>query len=152
MTNADVCEILEQIGAMLELKGENPFKSRAYFNAVQTIRALDVSVQELVEQKRLSSLKGFGKVLTKKITELVQTGKLDYYEKLKGSVPSGLFEIAALPGLDRRKVGLLYVKLGVSTLDDLRQACLEDRVWKLRGFNQDVQRQLLIEIEKVKKP
>ena len=76
MTNADVCEVLEQIGELLELKGENPFKYRAYFNAVQIIRALDMSVKELVEQGKLSSIKGIGKALTQKITELVETGKI----------------------------------------------------------------------------
>jgi DNA polymerase (family 10) len=150
MTNHDICKILEEIGALLELKGETPFKSRAYFHAVQTIQALDVPVQELVEQGKLSSLKGFGKALTKKITELATTGKLEYYEKLKSSVPSGLFEIAALPGMDRRKTGLLYLKLGVSTLDDLKQACLAERVCTVRGFNREMQQQLLPAIEKVR--
>ena len=149
MTNDEVCRILEEIGAFLELTGETPFKSRAYFNAVQTIRALDVPVQELVEQGKLSSLKGFGKALTKKITELVTTGKLDYYEKLKRSVPPGLFEIASLPGLDRRKTGLLYLKLGVSALAELQQACLADRVCKVRGFNKESQQQLLTALEHI---
>jgi DNA polymerase (family 10) len=150
MTNDEVCTILEEIGVLLELKGETPFKSRAYVNAVQTLRSLDVSVCELVEQGKLSSLKGFGKALTKKITELVETGKLEYYENLKRSIPPGLFEIACLPGLDRRKTGLLYLKLGVSTLDELKQACLEERVCTLRGFNRDIQQQLLTAIEKWK--
>ena len=143
---------MEEIGAFLELTGETPFKSRAYFNAVQTIQALDAPVQELVAQGKLSSLKGFGKALTKKITELMTTGKLDYYEKLKRSVPPGLVAIASLPGLDRRKTGLLYLKLGVSTLAELQQACLEDRVYTVRGFNKDRQQQLLTAIENASKP
>lgn len=146
MTNAEVCKILEEIGVLLELKGENPFKYRTYFNAVETIQALDIALQELIEQGKLSSIKGIGKALTKKITELVETGKLEYYEKLKASVPPGLFEIASLPGLDRRKTGLIYLKLGVSTLDELKQACLEDRVSPLRGFNKLSQQELLEEI------
>jgi DNA polymerase (family 10) len=150
MTNADVCEILEQIGAMLELKGETPFKSRAYFNAVQTIKSLNINLRELVAQGKLSSIKGIGKALTKKITELVETGKLEYYEKLKRSVPPGLFEIASLPGLDRRKTGLLYLKLGVATLAELEQACLEERVCTVRGFSKDDQQKLLAEVKKLR--
>jgi DNA polymerase (family 10) len=141
---------LQQIGELLELKGENPFKYRAYFNAVQIIRSLDVSLKELIDQGRLSSIKGIGKALTKKITELVETGKLEYYENLKQSVPPGLFEIASLPGLDRRKTGLLYLKLGVSTLDELEQACQNDQVCTLRGFSKDDQQQLLVEVKKVR--
>jgi DNA polymerase (family 10) len=150
MTNDVVCKILEEIGLLLDLKGETPFKSRAYFHAVETIKTLDIPVRDLVEQGKLSSLKGFGKALTKKVTELIETGKLEYYERLKESVPPGLFEIASLPGLDRRKTGLLYLKLEVSTLDELQQACRENRVAPLRGFNQKKQQQLLEEIVKRK--
>ena len=148
MTNQDICEILEDIGKLLELKGETPFKSRAYFHAVQIIQGLNVPLQEFVEQGTLSSIKGIGKALTQKITELVETGKLEYYEKLKASVPSGLFEVVSLPGLDRRKTGLLYLKLGISTLNELEQACLEERVSALRGFNKARQQELLEEIRK----
>ncbi len=146
MTNDDICKILEEIGILLELKGENPFKSRAYFNAIQTIQALKTPLQEFVKLGKLSSIKGIGKALTKKITELVETGKLEYYDRLKASVPPGLFEIASLAGLDRRKTGLIYLKLGVSTLDELEQACQENRVSTLRGFNKEKQQRLLEEI------
>jgi DNA polymerase (family 10) len=64
-------------------------------------------------------------------------------------VPPGLFKIASLPGLDRRKTGLLYLKLSVSTLDGLKQACLADRVCKVRGFNKESQQQLLTALEHI---
>jgi DNA polymerase (family 10) len=151
MTNDEVCKILQQIGELLELKGDNPFKYRAYFNAVEIIKSLDVSLKELIEQGKLSSIKGIGKALTQKITELVETGKLEYYEKLKNSVPPGLFDIASLPGFDRKKTGLLYLKLGVSNLDELEQACLEEQVSTIRGFSKDDQQRLLGEFEKVRR-
>lgn len=147
MTNETICTILRQIGEWLEITGENPFKYRTYFHAVETIQLLDGSVEELVAQGKLSSLKGFGKALTKKITELVETGKLDYYDKLKQSVPPGLFEIADLPGLDRRKTGLLYLKLGVSTLEELARACQNGRVAGVRGFHEEDQARFLKEID-----
>lgn len=143
MTNNDVCTILRQIGELLEITGENPFKYRAYFNAVERIKTLQVDLCEMVTQGQLSSLEGIGKALTQKITELVETGHLAYYEKLKSSVPAGLFEMAALPGLDRRKAGLLYLKLGVSTLAELEDACRDNRVCTVRGFKQADQEQLL---------
>ncbi len=143
MTNQDICNILREIGELLELTGENPFKYRTYFNAVDTIMTLDVPVQTLVKNGTLASLPGFGKALTTKVTELVETGRLEYYERLKQSVPAGLCNIAALPGMDRRKAGLIYLKLGVSSIEDLSQACLDGRVTTVRGFHQDDQERLI---------
>ncbi|GAK60208.1 DNA polymerase IV, Family X [Candidatus Vecturithrix granuli] len=143
ITNEEIGHILEEIGQLLEITGETPFKSRAYFNAVHILRELDVPIQTFVEQGTLSSIKGFGKALTQKITELVETGHLNYYEKLKASVPPGLFEIASLPGLDHRKTGILYLKLGIATLDELEQACLQNQIAAVRGFSAAKQQQLL---------
>jgi len=143
MTNQEICDVLRHIGELLELKGENPFKYRTYFKAVDTITALNVPVQEFVEQGKLASLPGFGKALTSKITELVETGTLAYYDRLKQSVPSTLYDIAALPDLDRRKAGLLYLKLGISTLEELVQACRDGHLISVRGFHKADQEQLL---------
>ena len=137
MTNEQICDVLQRIGELLELRGENPFKYRTYFKAIETITALDISVQELVEQGTLGDLPGFGKALTTKIGELVETGKLEYYERLKQSVPAELHAIARLPGMDRRKTGLLYLKLGTSTFDELARACRDGRVASVRGFHED---------------
>ncbi len=149
MTNQEICDILEQIGKLLELTGENPFKYRTYFKAIDTITALDVPVQTLMNEGTLASLPGFGKALTTKVTELVETGTLQYYERLKQSVPAGLPDIAALPDMDRRKTGLLYLKLGVATLEDLAQACRDERVADVRGFHNDDQERLLHAIDDV---
>lgn len=143
MTNNEVCAILNRIGELLELTGENPFKYRAYFQAVQTIQALDTDLNDLIARGQLSSLKGIGSALTKKITELVVTGRLAYYEKLQQAVPPGLFEIAALPGLDRNRAGLLYLRLGISTLKELEAACEQNRVSTVRGLKQVDQMHLL---------
>lgn len=143
LTNEEIGRILEEIGQLLDITGETPFKSRAYFNAVHIVHTLDVPIQTLVEQGKLSSIKGFGKALTQKITELVKTGQLKYYEKLKASVPPGLFEIAALPGLDRRRTGVLHLKLGIGTIEELERACLQNQIAAVRGFSLAQQQQLL---------
>jgi DNA polymerase (family 10) len=143
MTNKQICDVLQQIGELLELQGENPFKYRTYFKAVETITALDASVQELMEQGTLGNLPGFGKALTTKVSELIETGKLEYYERLKQAVPAELYAIAELPGMDRRKTGLLYLKLGISTLDELTQACRAGRMAGVRGFHKDDEQRLL---------
>src|SRR3984957_20002177 len=82
-------EILVEIGTLLELKGENPFKTRAYANAARTIESLNEPLANLVAEKRLGEIKGIGEALEQKITELIETGRLKYYEDLKASIPPG---------------------------------------------------------------
>src|SRR5881628_45365 len=94
-----VAEILNQIGILLELKGENPFKTRAYANAARALESLAEPLEKLVAENRLGEIKGIGEALQKKITALVTTGKLPYYDELKASVPPGLVEMLQIPGL-----------------------------------------------------
>ena len=89
MNKAEVADILDAIGTLLELKGENPFKSRAYHNAARTITGLDQDLEALVQNKQLTSIKGIGEAIAEKITILVTTGKLPYYDELQRSLPSG---------------------------------------------------------------
>ena len=97
MDKEQVAEILVEIGTLLELKGENPFKTRAYANAARTIEGLSEPLTKIVAENRLGEIKGVGEALTKKITELVITGKLKYYEELKASIPPGLIEMLEIP-------------------------------------------------------
>ena len=85
-----VAAILKEIGVFLELKGENPFKTRAYVNGARIIEGLTEPLETLIKEERLGEIKGIGGALVEKITELVETGKLEYYDELKGSIPSGL--------------------------------------------------------------
>src|ERR1035438_7240406 len=90
MNKDQVAEVLVSIGTLLELKGENPFKTRAYQNAARTIETLSEPLDKVVAEARLGELKGIGEALQQKITELVITGRLQYYEDLKASIPPGL--------------------------------------------------------------
>src|SRR5208282_6614621 len=83
MDKSRVAEILNEIGTLLELKGENPFKTRAYANAARTLENLGEPLGKIVAEKRLGEIKGIGRALEQKITELVETGKLAYYDELK---------------------------------------------------------------------
>ena len=111
-----VAEILTEIGTLLELKGENPFKTRAYENAARTLESLTEPLEKLIAENRLSEIKGIGEGIQKKITELVTTGKLAYYDDLKASVPPGLVEMLQIPGLGPKKVKALNDKLGVTLI------------------------------------
>src|SRR5271154_803939 len=104
MDKDKVAEILVEIGVLLELKGENPFKTRAYANGARTIEGLHEPLATLVAEKRLGEIKGIGEALEQKITELVETGKLKYYDELKASIPPGLIEMLEISGLGPKKI------------------------------------------------
>lgn len=87
MNNSEIAEIFQDIAVLLELKGENPFKIRAYQKVARSIKQLPVEAEQLVNENRLKEVPGAGEAITKKITELVNTGRLDYYEKLKAEFP-----------------------------------------------------------------
>ena len=128
MDKDKVAEILVEIGTLLELKGENPFKTRAYANAARTIESLNEPLAKLVAEKRLGEIKGIGEALEQKITELVETGKLKYYEELKASIPPGLIEMLEIPGLGPKKIQALNEKLGIDSVEKLEAACKAGKV------------------------
>ena len=111
MDKEQVAAILVDIGTLLELKGENPFKTRAYVNAARTLEGLTEPLANIVAEERLGEIKGIGDALQQKITELVTTGKLKYYDELKASVPPGLVDMLGIPGVGPKKVKALYDKL-----------------------------------------
>ncbi len=143
MDKDTVIQIVAEIGVLLELKGENPFKSRAYTNAARTLESVSESIERLVAENRLGEIKGIGEALQKKICELVSTGRLPYYEELKASVPAGLFTLLQIPGLGPKKVKALYERLGISTLELLEQFCREGKVAALDGFGEKTQSKIL---------
>src|SRR5882724_10692160 len=123
MDKDQVAEILNEIGILLELKGENPFKTRAYANAARALEGLNEPLAKIVAEERLGEIRGIGDALQKKITELVTTGKLAYYDDLKASVPAGLFEMLQIPGVGPKKVKALHDKLNISSVAELEAAC-----------------------------
>jgi DNA polymerase (family 10) len=150
VTKETVIRILEEIAILLELSGENPFKSRAYQNAARNLEKLDTDFVVLVRDNKLSEVEGIGGVINKKITELVKTGKLDYYEALKNSIPSGHLEMLKIPGLGPKKIHALYEQLGIKTIGELEYACHENRLIELQGFGRKTQDNILAGIEKLK--
>ena len=142
-----ITEILEEIGVLLELKGENPFKTRAYANVARTLESVTEPLEKLVAVDRLGMVKGIGEGLQKKIVELVTTGKLAYYDELKASIPAGLLEMLKLNGLGPKKVKALYDELAIDSLEKLEQACRDGKVADLKGFGEKTQSKILEGIE-----
>jgi DNA polymerase (family 10) len=133
--NAEIAAMFDQTAELLEIKGDNPFRSRAYRNAARTIERLPKSVASLLKAgEDLSELPGIGKDLAGKIAIIVETRKFDVLDRLKRELPGDLGEIAALPGLGPKRVKLLYDELGVRSLEDLRRVVRSGRLRELHGF------------------
>jgi len=143
MNKDQVAEVLVNIGTLLELKGENPFKVRAYVNAARTLEGLSEPLDKLIAEERLGGIKGIGDALQKKITELATTGKLAYYEELKAATPPGLVLMLEIPGLGPKKIKAMHDELGVETVEQLEQACKDGKVAKLKGFGEKTQANIL---------
>ncbi|HWD18739.1 MAG TPA: DNA polymerase/3'-5' exonuclease PolX [Verrucomicrobiae bacterium] len=139
MTKAQVAEVLTEIATLLELKGENPFKSRAYVNAARAVEAATEPLEKIFCPESETRLKGIGDSLQEKICEFVQTGKLPYYDELKSSIPPGLVTMLGIPGLGPKKIKALHDKLGVETVEQLEQACKDGKVALLDGFGEKTQ-------------
>ena len=136
MTNSQIAEAFDLIGDILDFKGENPFRVRAYRNAALTIRDYPESLAAMVEvgKEKLVAIKGIGNDLADKIIKLVQTGSLPMLEELKEQVPESVLALLRLPGVGPKKAAALHKELGIKTLADLKSACEAGRVQKLKGF------------------
>jgi DNA polymerase (family 10) len=146
ITKDDVATALADIAIFMELKGENPFKTRAYQNAVRIIQTMTGDLSKMVEENRLGELPGIGKSMQEKITELVKTGRSHYLEELKASFPPHLTELFQIPGLGPKKIKLLYEKLNIDSVDALEKACLEDRVSHIPTLGKKTQENILSRI------
>jgi DNA polymerase (family 10) len=151
MNKEEVSAILDEIGFLLELRGENPFKVRAYHNAARAIETLEGNLEEVVRKGALRETKGIGEALNKKVSQLVTTGSLPYYEELKESIPAGLKEMVRIPQLGPKKVKALSEQLGIATVGELEYACQENRLVDLPGFGAKTQEKILQGIEAIKR-
>ncbi len=151
MQNQFVANTLYMIADLLDLKGDIFFKTRAYRIAAQTIEALDENIEKLVDQGTLESVPGIGEALAKKITELVKTRKLEYLERLKKEVPTGLIDLLAIPGLGPKKVSALYKNLGISSIENLKKAATNGELRSLEGFGEITERNILRGIQLLEK-
>jgi len=148
MTKNDIADVLNEIGTLLELKGENPFKVRAYQSGARVLEGIeDAELAALIREQRLESVKGLGEALAQKIAELHTTGRLEFYEALKASIAPGLIEMLQIPSLGAKKVRALHEKLGLDSIAALAAACADGRVAELDGFGEKSQEKILTGIK-----
>ncbi|HEX3730317.1 MAG TPA: DNA polymerase/3'-5' exonuclease PolX [Opitutaceae bacterium] len=148
MTKSEIADVLGEIALLLELKGENPFKVRAYQTGARILESLEApEFDRLVKENQLESVKGIGGALAEKIGQLRTHGRLEFYDKLKASVEPGLMEMLQVPGLGPKKIKALHERLGIASLAALTAACNEGKVAELEGFGEKTQQKILAGIK-----
>ncbi|HEX6867222.1 MAG TPA: helix-hairpin-helix domain-containing protein, partial [Candidatus Limnocylindrales bacterium] len=135
LTNGDLARIFHQIGDMLELKGELVFKTVAYHRAADAIGRSPVDLASAYRSGDPPTIPGVGKAISDKIREIVTTGHMAVYDRLRAEVPPTLVEILQVPGLGPKTVRQLNAELGIETIDDLRRAAEEGRLRTVRGMS-----------------
>jgi DNA polymerase (family 10) len=143
MNNSDAAALLSAIAAILDIQGENKFKVRAYQNAARSIGGLEVHFGALIDAGTLLELPGIGKAIAEKLTELYKTGKVLYFEELRGSVPEGLHEVMRLPNLGAKKAKILWKELGITSRALLEEAAKSGKIAALAGFGEKTQAKIL---------
>ena len=149
LTNGDLARIFHEIGDMLEVKGELRFKTVAYHRAADAIGRSPIDLVAAYRQGDPPKIPGVGAAISDKITEIVTTGRMQYYDKLIAEVPPSLVELLRIPGLGPRTVRQIWLDLGVLTMDDLRKAAEEGRIRELRGLSERTEQIILEGIERL---
>jgi DNA polymerase (family 10) len=151
MDKAAIADVLEKIATLLELKDENPFKTRAYTNAARSIETWGGNIADLANEETLEKIPGIGKAIAAKIKELVETGSLKFFDELRAEFPADILELFSLPGLGAKKIKALHEKLQVSSIVQLQEACVAGRVAELPGFGKTTQDKLCRAIDERQK-
>lgn len=151
MKNKLIAEIFRGIADILEIKGENPFRIRAYERAGRNIESLADDVEVLIREDRLKDVEGIGKDLEEKIREIVSTGKLKYLEELKKDIPEGLIEMLNVPGIGPKTAKLLYEKLDIQDVVMLERMAAAGKIRGLEGMGEKTEENILAGIELFKK-
>lgn len=134
MTAEDMATVLSRIALLLDLKGENPFKIRAYKTGAEVVESFPGDIVARAAAKDLGGIKGLGDALQDKLHELATTGRLEFYEKLKAEFPDSILGLFEIQGLGPKKIAALYKELGVASVEALKAACEDGTAGKLSGF------------------
>ena len=152
LSNSEIADIFNQMADMLEIKGENPFKVRAYRNGARTIQNLGKSLDDLVKRGMdLTKLPGIGADLSDAIVEILKTGKFAKLEKLKKEMPEGLDKLLAIEGLGPKRIRQLYDNFGVTSLEELAKVAQKGDIYRLKGFGPKLVEKILKGVELAKK-
>ncbi len=152
LSNSEIADIFNQMADMLEIKGENPFKVRAYRNGARTVQNLGKSLDDLVKRGMdLTKLPGIGADLSEAIVEILKTGKFAKLEKLKKEMPEGLDKLLAIEGLGPKRIRQLYDNFGITSLEELAKVAQKGEIYKIKGFGPKLVEKILKGVQLAKK-
>lgn len=150
MDRKAIVQVLREIAALLELKGDNPYKIRSYENAAAQMELIQQDLFILIQNDELKDIKGIGKKMSSVIEELVTNRTLEEYEVLKSEIPEGVFQMLQVPGLGPKKVKLLMDELNITDLETLQKACESSDISKVKGFGAKTVQKILEGIQFLK--
>jgi DNA polymerase (family 10) len=151
METARIAQVLDEMGTMLEINGENPFRCRAYHAAAQSLMNLPDELSAMIADGRLRDVPGIGETMHAKIVQLATTGQLPAYDELRRQTPPGLVALLRVPGLGPKKIKALHDELKIETFADLRSAAESGRIAALKGFGEKTEKKILEGIAFVEK-
>lgn len=142
LENKDIANIIKKTAKLMELFGENDFKIRSYQNAVFALEKIDQRLIDLSKDE-LEKIDGIGKSIATAIAEISTTGSLDALNKMMEQTPKGVLDMMGISGIGPKKIRILWKELGVETLDELKEACVQGKIAKLKGFGEKTQENIL---------
>lgn len=148
MRNSEVAGLLYNISELLEIKGENVFKIRAYSKAARALEGLTGDIEKIAQEKKLKEIPGVGESIAEKIEEYLSTGKLEFYEELKKQVPEELHELLKIPGIGPKTLQYLHKELGIKSVEELEKAAKEHRLRRLPHFGETKEENIIKAIER----
>src|SRR4029450_12961384 len=148
--NAEVARLFAEIGDILELKGEQPYRYNAYRTAARSVGGARERLDVMFQEGRLRELHGVGSALEAKIVEYLGTGQMGYYERVRREFPPAVASLLQVPGLGPAKARALYNELGVSSTADLEEAARSGRIKDVPGFGDKVAEMVLESLQKLK--
>ncbi len=151
LKNLELSRMFDQIARMLKIKGENPFKIRAYEKVALVLENLPIDIETIYQQGGLNNIPGVGTGIAKKIEEFLTTGELEYYEKLKETIPSGVIELLNISEVGPKTAKLLYEELGVDNIEKLEKAVRQHQIKDLPGMGEKSEDNILRGIELCKR-
>jgi DNA polymerase (family 10) len=151
MGNEEIAEVIQNIGDLLEILDENPFRVRAYHRAANSIRGLTREIDETTTKEELDKIPGIGSGIADRIVELVETGRMDYYEDLKEKVPPSLLELMRVPTVGPKKAKQFYDELQITSIDQLYEAASKKLIRELPRMSEKTEQNILDGISQLRR-
>ncbi len=147
MDNGDIAQVFFDIADMLEIKGDDWYRVRAYRRAADAMAHYPEELTTLWEEDRLEEIPGVGKAIAGKVDEILHTGRLEFYERLKSEIPDGVVSLLGIPGVGPKTVHRLYMELGLVSIPDVEAAARQHKLRHLKGLGPKSEQRILQGIE-----